>query len=146
MIKSLTLAVGAIALSASAFAQAKNPTAADFAGTWNIEMMSHQIALVVEPQDATNVTATLMIMGSDTPLKGEVSGHTLTLVGVKKDGAAEGSGSAPAGPGVHAGPASSGAKPIVVTLQDDGTISGEMITQMGPAKFTGEKLQTKKKG
>ena len=35
---------------------------------------------------------------------------------------------------------------IVITLLDDGTISGEMVTNMGPVKWTGEKLKTKKKG
>jgi hypothetical protein len=50
------------------------------------------------------------------------------------------------GPGVHAAPASEGAKPITVTLQDDGTIAGEMMTSQGPAKWTGERLKTKKKG
>ena len=32
-------------------------------------------------------------------------------------------------------------KPIVVTLQEDGTIVGEMMTNQGPVKWTGEKLQ-----
>ena len=49
------------------------------------------------------------------------------------------------GPGVHTAPAGSGAKPLVITMQDDGTIAGEMMTQQGPMKFTGEKLKTKKK-
>jgi hypothetical protein len=45
-------------------------------------------------------------------------------------------------------PAAAGAapKPITVTLQDDGTIAGEMMTNMGPVKWTGEKLRAKKKG
>jgi hypothetical protein len=37
-------------------------------------------------------------------------------------------------------------KPIVVTLRDDGTLAGEMMTNNGPAKWTGEKLRTRKKG
>ena len=41
----------------SAFAQDKNVTVADFAGTWNIEVMSHQVALVIEPQEGNKVTA-----------------------------------------------------------------------------------------
>jgi hypothetical protein len=144
MLKTLTLALALTLTAAAAFAQAPRVTAADFGGTWNIEMMSHQIALVVEPKDDTSVTATLMVMGTDLPLKGDVAGNQLTLVGVKPpDGAAEDNASAPH---TNAGPPISGAKPIVVTLLEDGTISGEMMTQMGPAKFTGEKLKTKKKG
>jgi hypothetical protein len=143
--KTLTLTLALALIATSAFAQAKKASAAEFAGTWNIEMMSHQIALVVEPQDDTHVAATLMIMGTDQPLKGEVVDGVLQLVGVKPQGAAaEGGGS---GPGVHTVPAGSpNAKPITVTLNEDGTISGEMQTQMGAAKFTGEKLKTKKKG
>jgi hypothetical protein len=66
-------------------------------------------------------------------------------VGVKPEGAA-----APAAPAAaEHGPAqaanASGPKPIVITLQEDGTIAGEMMTNRGPAKWTGEKLKTKKK-
>ena len=53
-----------------------------------------------------------------------------------------------AGGASHAGnqgPAAN-AKPIVVTLQEDGTLSGEMMTTGGPVKWTGEKLKAKKKG
>ena len=41
--------------------------------------------------------------------------------------------------------AAGNAKPIVVTLQDDGTLTGEMMTNSGPVKWTGEKLRTRKK-
>ena len=46
--------------------------------------MSHQIALVIEPVDATHVTATMMMpMGPDMLLKGELADRTISLVGVK---------------------------------------------------------------
>ena len=141
MLKKIALALALSLVAAAAFAQAKKITAADFGGTWNIEMMSHQIALVVEPKDETRVDATLMIMGKDQPLTGEIVNGELLLKGVKPEGGAEGG-----GPNVHTVPASEGGKPIVVRLQEDGTITGEMQTQMGAAKFTGEKLKTKKKG
>jgi hypothetical protein len=131
-------------IAAIAAAQEKKITVADFVGTWNIELMSHQIALVIEPADGNKVNGTLMLMGRDTPLKGEFAERSITLSAIKPDGAA--AGSSGGGPGVHTAPAGSGARPIVVTLQDDGTIAGEMMTQQGPAKFTGEKLKSKKKG
>lgn len=134
----ITLALAITLIAATTFAQGKKVTAADFGGTWNIEMMSHQIALVVEPKDDTTADATLMIMGKDQPLKGEVVNGELVLKGVKPEGDNN--------PNVHMVPASEGARPIIVRLQDDGTITGEMQTQMGAAKFTGEKLKTKKKG
>ncbi len=76
MLKKLSL-VALIALAgASAFAQEKTVTVADFVGTWNIEVMSHQVALVIEPQEGNKVTGTMMMMGRDVPLKGELAGRT----------------------------------------------------------------------
>jgi hypothetical protein len=136
--------VAALLIAAPALAQDKPVTTADFAGTWNIEVMSHQIALVVQPTEGNKVEATMMMMGRDTLLKGELVDKTLTLVGIKT----ENNGTAPGTAGAqHAGntpPAN--AKPITVTLQEDGTITGEMMTTGGPVKWTGEKLRTRKKG
>ena len=141
MVKTLTqaLMVSLLAIAAVA-AQDQRVTMDDFVGTWNIEVMSHQVALVIEKQDATKATATMMMMGRDVPLKGELVDRTLTFVGVK----AEGEGSHLATP-QHGGGPGGNAKPIVVTLQDDGTITGEMMTTNGPVKWTGEKLRSRKK-
>ena len=120
--KTLTL-ITVLAAAATASAQDKQITTADFAGTWNIELMSHQIALVIEPADGNKVTATMMAMGHDTLLKGELVGRTLTLVGAKADG----NGNRPADhipPGQAVATSGSGPKPITVTLQDDGTKIG----------------------
>jgi len=139
MLKIITLAA-ALAIATAAAAQEKKVTTADFAGTWNIEAMSHQIALVVEPGEGNKVTATMMMMGRDTLLKGELTDRTLTLVGIKT----ETNGQPEPQHAAHQPPAD--AKPIAVTLQEDGTIVGEMMTNMGPVKWTGEKLRAKKKG
>lgn len=145
MLKSISLALAFTAIAATASAQAK-VTTADFAGTWNIEVMSHQIALVIEPAEGNKVTATMMMMGRDTLLKGELVDRTLTLTGVKSE--ANGNApQAPAGGAQHVGntpPAN--ARPITVKLLEDGTIEGEMMTTGGPAKWTGEKLRARKKG
>jgi hypothetical protein len=128
--------------------QKKNVTVADFVGTWNIEMMSHQIALVIEAGEGNKVTATMMMMNNDTPLKGELVADTLTLTGVKKEGS-EGSAAVIAPNGATEAPPQRmmpPPKPITVTLMEDGTIGGEMMTNQGPVKWTGEKLRTKKKG
>ena len=138
MLRIITFAI-VLAVASAAAAQEKTVTTADFAGTWNIEAMSHQIALVVEPTESNKVTATMMMMGRDTLLKGELTERTLTLVGIKTE-----TNDAPEPQhAAHMPPAD--AKPIVVTLQEDGTIVGEMMTNMGPVKWTGEKLKTKKK-
>jgi len=149
MFKTFTF-VAALAIAVTASAQEKKVTVADFAGTWNIEVMSHQIALVVEPAEGNNVTATMMMMGRDTVLKGELIDRTLTLVGVKS----EVTGTMPPEHGTPghdhdvppAAAAGAAPKPILVTLQEDGTIAGEMMTTGGPVKWTGEKLRAKKKG
>jgi len=148
MLKMFTF-VAALAIAVTAAAQEKKVTVADFAGTWNIEVMSHQIALVIEPAEGNTVTATMMMMGRDTLLKGELVDKTLTLVGVKS----EANGTMPPEHGTpghdHDVPAAAvggGPKPILVTLEEDGTIAGEMMTSGGPVKWTGEKLRAKKKG
>ena len=144
MFKQISVALAIVAIATSALAQEKAITVADFIGTWNIEVMSHQIALVIDPQEGNKVTGTMMMMGRDTLLKGELSGRTITFTGIKT----EDNGTAPAGAD-HQHPANTppaNAKPIVVTLLDDGTLSGEMMTSGGPVKWVGEKLKTKKKG
>jgi hypothetical protein len=129
-----TLVVFVALLVAGMSAQDKKFTVDDFVGTWNIEVMSHQVALVIEKQEANTVTGTMMMMGRDVPLKGELVDRTITFVGVKVEGESGG----------HVNVAAN-AKPIVVTMQDDGTLTGEMMTNNGPVKWTGEKLKTRKK-
>lgn len=145
MLRTATYLIAVLAMSAAASAQAKKTaTVADFAGTWNIELMSHQVALVIEPADGNKVTATMMMMGNDLPLKGELVDGTLSLVGVKTEGA---TGSATLGGapqhGAPAGQKPAG-RPITAMVQEDGTLAGEMMTSQGPAKFTGEKLKKRK--
>jgi hypothetical protein len=134
MLKSFVVVCAVALAAATASAQDKKFTVDDFAGTWNIEVMSHQVALVIEKHEANTVTATMMMMGRDVPLKGELVDRTITFVGVKADDESGGHLTAAA----HA-------KPIVVTMQDDGTLTGEMMTTNGPVKWTAEKLKTRKK-
>lgn len=132
--------IGAVA--GVAAAQGSVTTAA-FSGTWNIEFMSHQIALVIEPKDATHVTATMMMPGGrDLALVGVLAGRTLTLTG---DPAAAGAGASSADQAASGAPSHPPpARPIAVTLQDDGTIIGEMMTANGPGTWTGERLRKRK--
>ena len=134
MLKSFVFVCALVLAGVTASAQDKKFTVDDFAGTWNIEVMSHQVALVIEKQDENKVTATMMMMGRDVPLKGELVDRTITFVGVKTEGESGG----------HLSTAAH-AKPIVVTMQDDGTLAGEMMTNNGPVKWTAEKLKTRKK-
>ncbi len=146
MLKQITFTLAALALSVTAGAQdKKTATVADYVGTWNIEMMSHQVALVIEPAEGNKVTATIMLMGNDMPLKGELVDGTLTLTGVKPEGST--GGAATLGGPQHGAPATGekpAARPITAILQEDGTLAGEMMTNLGAAKWTGEKLKKKK--
>lgn len=134
MLKSFVFVCALVLAGATASAQDQKVTVDDFVGTWNIEVMSHQVALVIEKQDAHKVTGTMMMMGRDVPLKGELVDRTITFVGVKPEGEEGG----------HVNVAAN-AKPIVVSMQDDGTLTGEMMTNNGPVKWTAEKLKTRKK-
>lgn len=144
---SIRFALAAVTITAAATLAAQAPvTTAEFAGTWNIEFMSHQIALVIEPADPTHVTATMMMMGRDLALKGELTGRTLSLV---RDTSAMTPGEPAPGeiaPPHGAQPGASGPepKPITVTLREDGTIAGEMMTNQGPGTWTGERLRKRK--
>ena len=148
MFKKLSLVVLIALAGTTASAQEKPVTVADFAGTWNIEVMSHQVALVIEPQEGNKVTGTMMMMGRDVPLRGELSGRSISFAGVKDvESHVESAHGGGAGtPGTQNQNSSGTAKPIVVTLLDDGTLSGEMMTSGGPVKWVGEKLKSKKKG
>ena len=145
MLNKLSVVVLIALAGASTFAQEKPVTIADFAGTWNIEVMSHQVALVIEPQEGNKVTGTMMMMGRDLPLEGELAGRSISFVGVKEVETHVEAAHAGASPVGGQNPAAN-AKPIVVTLLEDGTLSGEMMTSGGPVKWVGEKLKTKKKG
>lgn len=145
MLKTTSILVVALSLTTLASAQdKKTATIVDYAGTWNVELMSHQIALVIEAAEGNKVTATMMMMGNDMPLKGELVDGTLTLNGVKPEGGA--AAATVGGPqhGAAADGARAPARPIVVRLQEDGTLAGELMTNQGSAKFTGEKLKKKK--
>lgn len=142
MLKHLAPALAVFAVAANLHAQEKTISVDDFAGTWNIEFMSHQLALVIEPAGANKATATLMVMGRDIPLKGELVGRTITFTGVKPEGEAAEATPSHGGVTANNGPA---AKPIVVTLQQDGTLTGEMMTNNGPGTWTAEKLKPRRK-
>jgi hypothetical protein len=147
MSKRLTYLLVAIACSAGVAAQdKKGATVADYVGTWNIELMSHQVALVIEAAEGNKVTATMMMMGNDLPLKGELADGRLTLVGVKSEGAT-GAAKVGGGPPQHGADAAGHqppARPITAQLQEDGTLAGEMMTNQGAAKWTGERLKKRK--
>jgi hypothetical protein len=111
------------------------------AGTWDVNLMSHQMALVLEnvAKDASKVTGTLMIMGKDIEVNGDFVDGKLTLAG---KGALMGPrGGAESHDGKDAPPATP--LKLTATMKDDGTLEGEMPMPQGAAKWTAERLKKK---
>jgi hypothetical protein len=88
----------------------------------------HQIGLELE-QKGTTVEGVMHAMGTRQLLKGTYVERALTLVGEKMEGE-------PAGP--HGNPH---AGPIEARMLDDGTLEGELSTNRGRTKWTGERLR-----
>ena len=110
------------------------------AGTWDVNLMSHQMALVLEndAKDATKVTGTLMIMGKDVEVNGEFVAGKLTLTG---KGALMGQRGGESHDGKDAPPSTP--LKLTATMKDDGTLEGEMPMPQGAAKWTAERLKKK---
>lgn len=120
LVRTLTIVV---ALLASVVAQDGSLT--DVTGTWVMNVAGHQIALELEQKD-TKVEAVMHAMGQRVLLVGDYKDRTLTLKGERpEDGAG------------HDG----NAGPIVARMLDDGTLEGELSTNHGRTKWTGERFK-----
>jgi len=126
LIATLTLMASVTATNAYPQAAAAAPS---IAGTWNISLMGHPIALVLE-QDGKKVTGTLMMMGKDVPVEGEFADGTLTLTSPARIGT----------PGAH------DTVPLALsaTLKEDGTLAGDITGAKGPMAWTAERLRQRK--
>jgi len=97
----------------------------DVTGTWVMLLAGHQIALELDQKDA-RVEGVLHQMGQRVLLIGEYKDRTLTLKGERpEDGAG------------HDGKGG----PIVATMLDNGTLEGELSTNHGRHKWTGERFK-----
>jgi hypothetical protein len=115
----------------AAWAQGKPAgSLSDVSGVWIMLVEGHQIGLELE-QKETVVKGVMLVMGSRQLLEGSYVDRTLTL---KAERSEDGS----AGP--HGSP---NAGPIVATMLDDGTLEGELSTNRGRTKWTGERLPKK---
>jgi hypothetical protein len=102
----------------------------DVSGVWIMHVESHQIGLELE-QKGTTVQGVMLVMGQRQLLTGTYEDRELRLVGEKtEDGSA----------GPH-GNTDGKAGPIVARMLDDGTLEGELSTNRGRRKWTGERLQ-----
>jgi hypothetical protein len=105
----------------------KEPSLTDLTGTWVMMVEGHQMALELEQKD-TKIEGVMHAMGRRILLVGDYVGRKLTLKGERpEDGIA------------HGGDSSAG--PIVATMLDDGTLEGELSTNKGRTKWTGERFK-----
>ena len=133
--RAIALAVAVLASSAAAQdtprAAAPAGSLTDVTGVWIMLVEGHQIGLELEQKD-TKVEGVMLAMGRRVLLVGDYGDRTLTLKGERpEDGAAGGDGDG----------SGSGAGPIVATMRDDGTLEGELSTNRGRTKWTGERLK-----
>ena len=128
--KVLIVVATLIALSSAATAQQKQetPSLTDVTGVRIMLVEGHQISLELE-QKGTTVEGVMHAMGTRQLLKGTYVERALTLVGEKMEGAPDGPHGNP-----HAGP-------IEARMLDNGTLEGELSTNRGRRKWTGERLQ-----
>lgn len=128
MLNSLARIAIAIALTATiAHAQQAGPAGSltDVTGTWVMEVSGHQFALELE-QKETRVEGIMHAMGQRVLLIGDYKDRALTLKGERpEDGAG------------HDGKGG----PIVATMLDNGTLEGELTTNHGRMKWTGERFK-----
>jgi hypothetical protein len=119
--------------SASMGAQPK-PTGSltDVSGVWIMLIEGHQVGLELE-QDEEKVQGVLLMMGQRILVTGTYVNRELALVGEKTE-------DQPVDP--H-GTAGKGGGPITARMLDDGTLEGELTTNRGRTKWTGERLQKK---
>ena len=108
--------------------QEPTPSLTDVTGVWIMLVEGHQIGLELE-QKGTTVEGVMHAMGTRQLLKGTYVERALTLVGEKIEGEPEGPHGNP-----HAGP-------IEARMLDDGTLEGELSTNRGRRKWTGERLR-----
>jgi hypothetical protein len=103
----------------------------DVTGVWVMELEGHQFGLELAQKEA-RVEGVMLAMGRRVLLVGDYVDRVLTLKGERpEDGAGFSHGSE--------SEATSG--PIVATMQEDGTLLGELSTNRGRSPWKGERLR-----
>jgi len=126
------LTVAAVSLSVTLVAAQAKPAGSltDITGVWIMLIEGHQVGLELEQKDTT-VKGVMLMMGQRILLEGTYVDRTLTLKGEKTEETP---------PPAHQDP---NAGPIAAKMLDDGTLEGELSTNHGRTKWTGERLPKK---
>ena len=118
------------ALTVPAAAQGPAGSTTDVTGVWVMTVEGHQFGLELE-QKEQKVEGVMLAMGRRVLLVGDFVDRVLTLKGERPE---DGAGFSHGGEEAKAGP-------IVATMKDDGTFEGELSTNRGRTKWTGERLK-----
>ena len=134
MMRRFALVVSLVVVSGLGPAVGRAQTAAgsltDVTGVWTMLVEGHQIGLELE-QKEHKVEGVMLAMGRRVLLVGDFVDRVLTLKGERPE---DGAGFSHGGDEPKAGP-------IVATMKDDGTLEGELSTNRGRTKWTGERLK-----
>lgn len=126
MMRQLVLAALLIQAASAVAAQAPAGSLTDVTGTWVMLIEGHQIALELEQKDS-KVEGIMHAMGQRILLVGDYTERTLTMKGERPEDTI-----------AHSG---NDAGPIVARMLDDGTLEGELSTNRGRTKWTGERFK-----
>ncbi len=118
------------AMAVPAAAQGVAASTTDVTGVWVMTVEGHQFGLELE-QKEQKVEGVMLAMGRRVLLVGDYVDRILTLKGERPE---DGAGFSHGGEAAKAGP-------IVATMKDDGTLEGELSTNRGRTKWTGERLK-----
>ena len=123
----------AASLGTASLAQAQTAPAGsltDLTGVWTMLVEGHSFGLELE-QKEQKVEGVMLAMGRRVLLVGDFVDRVLTLKGERPE---DGAGFS------HGSESEAKAGPIVATMKDDGTLEGELSTNRGRTKWTGERL------
>ena len=131
MVRTVSLAVAlAIAAGAASAQEKQSSSLTDVTGVWVMMLEGHQIGLELE-QKGDTVEGIMHPMGQRILLVGTYADRKLILKGERPED------QLPHGHGTDAGP-------ITATMLDDGTLEGELPTNKGRRKWTGERFKKPK--
>ena len=103
----------------------------DVTGEWVLELEGHQMPLELD-QKGEAIEGVLTAMGRRILLVGTYKDRALLLKGERpEDGAGFG----------HGSEATAESGPITATMNDDGTLDGELSTNRGRAKWVGKRFK-----
>jgi hypothetical protein len=125
MLRTISLVVTLAVAGAAAAQERPSASLTDVTGTWVVNIESHQLGLELEQKD-TKVEGVLHVMGQRTLLVGTFAEGKLLLKGERTEDQL---------------PHATDAGPITATMQEDGTLTGELSTNHGRSKWIGERLK-----